>query len=193
MADVVGSYAVSTFTTPAQGAQASSATLRGNFNTLRDAITQHDADPVLHWQSATYAGLPAAGTASKAKYLTTDTRRLYVDLTNGAALSEVAYVPHVSGVGTVDTRLAFGAAATFSAGSVYKDATHGVAIAGSAGATHDVLLWTAGGTGSLAIRAGAAGETNVLVYDVTAAAIKRVSIGAADSGGSGFKVLRIPN
>lgn len=39
----------------------------------------------------------------------------------------------------------------------------------------------------------AAGETRFLVYDVDAGTLKRVSVGATDSGGVGFKVLRITN
>ena len=38
-----------------------------------------------------------------------------------------------------------------------------------------------------------AGDTRLLVYDVDNATVERVSVGAADSGGAGFKVLRIPN
>ncbi|MHC1762920.1 MAG: hypothetical protein AB9869_01255 [Verrucomicrobiia bacterium] len=38
-----------------------------------------------------------------------------------------------------------------------------------------------------------AGETRLLLWDVDAATLKRVSIGAADSGGTGYKVLRVPN
>lgn len=38
-----------------------------------------------------------------------------------------------------------------------------------------------------------AGNTRFLVYDVDNGTLERVSVGAADSGGSGFKVLRIPN
>ncbi|RLC34304.1 MAG: hypothetical protein DRZ76_02920 [Candidatus Nealsonbacteria bacterium] len=38
-----------------------------------------------------------------------------------------------------------------------------------------------------------AGNTRLLLYDVDNATLKRVSVGAADSGGAGFKVLRIPN
>jgi hypothetical protein len=38
-----------------------------------------------------------------------------------------------------------------------------------------------------------AGDIRMRVYDVTAAALKRVSIGAVDSGGVGFKLLRVPN
>lgn len=38
-----------------------------------------------------------------------------------------------------------------------------------------------------------AGNTRFLVYDVDNGTLERVSVGAADSGGTGFKVLRIPN
>lgn len=38
-----------------------------------------------------------------------------------------------------------------------------------------------------------AGNTRLMIYDVDNATLERVSVGAADSGGSGFKVLRIPN
>lgn len=36
-------------------------------------------------------------------------------------------------------------------------------------------------------------NTRISVYDVDNAQLERVSVGAADSGGSGFKVLRIAN
>jgi hypothetical protein len=38
-----------------------------------------------------------------------------------------------------------------------------------------------------------AGQTRLLVYDVDNGQIERVTVGAADSGGAGFKLLRIPN
>lgn len=38
-----------------------------------------------------------------------------------------------------------------------------------------------------------AGNTCLLIYDVDNATIERVTVGASDSGGAGFKVLRIPN
>jgi hypothetical protein len=38
-----------------------------------------------------------------------------------------------------------------------------------------------------------AGQTRFLIYDVDNATLERVTVGAADSGGTGFKVLRIPN
>lgn len=42
-------------------------------------------------------------------------------------------------------------------------------------------------------RSTASGETRFIVYDVDSGALQRVTVGAADSGGTGFKVLRIPN
>jgi len=38
-----------------------------------------------------------------------------------------------------------------------------------------------------------AGDTRLLLYDVNTGALVRVTVGANDSGGAGFKVLRIPN
>ena len=38
-----------------------------------------------------------------------------------------------------------------------------------------------------------AGTTRFLIYDVDNGALERVTVGAADSGGAGFKLLRIPN
>lgn len=38
-----------------------------------------------------------------------------------------------------------------------------------------------------------AGETRLMVWDVDNSALERVTVGVADSGGAGFKVLKIPN
>lgn len=38
-----------------------------------------------------------------------------------------------------------------------------------------------------------AGDTRLLIYDVDNGTLERVTVGVADSGGVGFKVLRIPN
>lgn len=38
-----------------------------------------------------------------------------------------------------------------------------------------------------------AGQTRFMVYDVDNGTLERVTVGAADSGGVGFKLLRIPN
>jgi hypothetical protein len=38
-----------------------------------------------------------------------------------------------------------------------------------------------------------AGDTRFLIYDVDNGTLERVTVGAADSGGTGYKLLRIPN
>jgi len=38
-----------------------------------------------------------------------------------------------------------------------------------------------------------AGDTSLILFDVNAGSMQRVTVGANDSGGAGFKVLRIPN
>lgn len=38
-----------------------------------------------------------------------------------------------------------------------------------------------------------ASETRMMLWDVDSGSLQRVTVGAADSGGTGFKVLRIPN
>jgi len=57
-------------------------------------------------------------------------------------------------------------------------------------------LTVATGLGVLSARfddAAGVGETRMLLWDVDNNTLERVSVGAADSGGAGFKVLRIPN
>lgn len=39
----------------------------------------------------------------------------------------------------------------------------------------------------------AAGDTRLLLYDVDKGALSRVTVGANDSGGTGYKLLRVPN
>lgn len=65
-------------------------------------------------------------------------------------------------------------------------------------------LFSPTGTGDLGIsiigaevarfdNSAVAGETRLMLYDVDNGTLERVSVGTADSGGVGFKVLRIPN
>jgi len=50
------------------------------------------------------------------------------------------------------------------------------------------------GTSAIGVDANTtAAETRLLVWDVNAGALVRVSVGAADSGGGGYKLLRVPN
>lgn len=62
------------------------------------------------------------------------------------------------------------------------------------GTTVSDIRLTASGTEALRVDANAtAGNTRFMIYDVDNATLERVSVGAADSGGAGFKLLRIAN
>lgn len=63
-----------------------------------------------------------------------------------------------------------------------------VGVPGAAGAALQAAL-----TGVACSHSVTAGDTLLMVYDVNGAALRRVSVGANDSGGVGFKLLRIPN
>lgn len=148
MADLVGSYALATFTTPVNAAVVTAATLRGNYQTIATAFNSHDADPSLHWQTTTFAGLPGTGTASKAKYVTTDTRRVYLDLTGSGALSELAYLPTTGG--TLTGALA-GTSGAFSGALTAASGVFGTDPGGA-------YLVRAGGSGRLQSASGTAVE-----------------------------------
>jgi hypothetical protein len=61
-------------------------------------------------------------------------------------------------------------------------------VAGSSGTTAQTLSDAVQIDGNVT-----AGETPLLLLDIDKGTLQRVSIGAADSGGTGFKVLRVPN
>lgn len=63
----------------------------------------------------------------------------------------------------------------------------------SAGVVTSVSLYSANAVAVKADNSTTATHTRLLVYDVDNATLERVTVGAADSGGSGYKVLRIPN
>lgn len=74
---------------------------------------------------------------------------------------------------------------------VWLDATHATRTAA-------LQIQIVGNAAALATMAAfdvptAAGDTAFQIYDLDNATLERVSVGAADSGGAGFKVLRIPN
>ncbi len=61
------------------------------------------------------------------------------------------------------------------------------------GSSNSIYVQADSATNLCRFHAGSAGETRFSVYDETAGSFRRVSIGAADSGGTGFRYLRIPN
>lgn len=110
MAEVVGSYQRSTFTTPVNGTTTDATTVLGNDNDIRSSHNSHDAEAGVHLQGSTLAARPGAAAAGAgAKWLTTDGLRIYYS--DGASWSEVAYLPLAGGTVT--------GATTFSAQSVH--------------------------------------------------------------------------
>lgn len=61
------------------------------------------------------------------------------------------------------------------------------------GAVGTVSVAAAGAEVARFDNGASAGETRFMLYDITAGTLKRVCVGADDSGGTGYKVLRVPN
>jgi len=84
-------------------------------------------------------------------------------------------------------------------GRVVNDANNSAAnflTIDRAGASVDNVSLATGGSGNTVLQvdtSGTAGDTRLLLWDVSAGSLVRVTRGAADSAGSGFRVLRIPN
>ena len=74
--------------------------------------------------------------------------------------------------------------------------TTGLRVDSAASPTSPILDVRVNGTADSGIKVDAStttGDTRFFLYDATAGTIKRVLVGAADSGGSGFKMLRVAN
>lgn len=98
----------------------------------------------------------------------------------------------INGTGGSGSNVA-GGSLTYAGGKGTGTATPGIL-------SFKVSIPTTSGSTVQSLREGArvdgnttAGETMLLLWDVNAAALVRVSVGANDSGGAGFKVLRVPN
>lgn len=59
--------------------------------------------------------------------------------------------------------------------------------------TEEVQLWANDAEKIRIDGTSTAGDTGMMLWDVDNATLERVTVGAADSGGTGYKVLRIPN
>lgn len=91
-------------------------------------------------------------------------------------------------------------AALYGGNEVVADTNYALASNGadtrlnSAGGGGGVVRIAIANTDKLKIdETATAGQTALLLWDVDNATLERVTVGAADSGGAGFKVLRIPN
>jgi hypothetical protein len=96
----------------------------------------------------------------------------------GSPASDVAYFAHYDRLSTTDYAL-FQTEAGFTAVNAPSGQSVNIRINNSSVAQFDDSV--------------AAGNTRFLIYDVDNGTLERVSVGDADSGGAGFKLLRIAN
>lgn len=93
MPQIIGSYQVSAFITPANETTGDADVVRGNDNTVRAALNNHDSDVGIHLQGSTLAARPVAGSAGR-KWMTTDDRRIFYD--DGSTWNEISYASSAS-------------------------------------------------------------------------------------------------
>ena len=116
----------------------------------------------------------------------------------------IGYQANATGTGATGDRntIAIGNGATATAsgtgGAVAigasASAANGQAVLGSTAFPLEFRVIAAAAGERLRVDATAtAGQTALMLYDVDNNTLERVTVGAADSGGAGFKVLRIPN
>jgi len=215
---LIGQYQQGTFTTPVNGDTNDASVVVANDNATKTKHNSHDNDATIHVQSSSLAARPAVGTAGRT-WITSDGLRVYYD--TGAAWSEVAYLPTVGGavVGNVSiTGTLTGLTGITSSGTAALGAVTAAGVVSASGASvsgasaGDVALLK---TGSLRIaRSDNSASTAVVSGDGTdnitfgsqvvsvfiqsgnlpsATTKYLVTAGAADSGGVGYRVLRIPN
>ncbi len=117
----------------------------------------------------------------------------YYDVWFGkGALHSTPVAYRINGTAGTGTNIA-GGKVTIAGGKSTGNATPAVvalaaSLAGSSGTTTQSLRDGLHIDGNVT-----AGETPLLLFDIDKGSLQRVSIGAADSGGTGYKVLRVPN
>lgn len=144
----------------------------------------------------------ATGTATFNGNVAFDTNTLFVDATNNrvgigtntpsVALSVIGDISatNIAGVDVSGVRFLGAASDTVPLAASSADTGSGLYASFIA---PDVVGLMSNGTKYLQISAPSAGQTALFVFDADNATLERVTVGAADSGGTGFKVLRIPN
>ena len=119
---------------------------------------------------------------------------------NGLTTMIVGNNHEAAAPGSLTFRLCNGLGANIAAGSLTLQAGLGTGTGASAVVNLASSIPVGAGSTLQTSRTGfrmspsvTAGQTDIMVYDVDNATLERVTVGAADSGGVGFKVLRIPN
>lgn len=117
-------------------------------------------------------------------------------------IQDAVYTNQIGGPGNVYLRVGkhFGGTNVASSKALYLQGPQGTgtgdcgpiemqtAPAGSTGSSFNALVTALKVDGSKV-----SGETRMLLWDVDKGALSRVTVGAADSGGTGYKLLRVPN
>jgi hypothetical protein len=130
-------------------------------------------------QATFTAGLSGANGALK---VASTVATLYFDDTDGGVDNRLARI--VNNAGVVGFQFANDAGAGQSAYEFTRS--------GNQATQHNFYIGASVNVGRFD-NSATAGHTRLLVWDVDNGALERVSVGVADSGGAGFKVLRIPN
>lgn len=207
-ASLVGQYAIGTFASPTNNTTADADTVRGNDNTIATQHNAHDSNSKLHIQQGLFSERPAFGTAGQV-YLATDTFRLYVD--TGAAWTELRYlVVDASGNAAIGGGLSLSGGTPAATGALRLAVNTGLNWRNNANTADIAVLYTntnvthLAGEGRVSFDVNGAtygwldvpanpGETSFVLYDFNTSAIRRVYVGAADSGGTGYRMLRVLN
>ena len=124
----------------------------------------------------------------------------------GFSSPDVGLIRHAAGVIRITNadgssgQLLIGASGATSAAQAHivsaAAGTTGLRVDSAASPTSPVLDVRVNGTADSGIKVDGStttGDTRFFLYDATAGTIKRVLVGAADSGGTGFKMLRVAN
>lgn len=127
-----------------------------------------------------------ANVAGSVSLITSSLERLRVDATGNVIQLGPRQEGSVAGSYAILNELASGTNPTLCPNKADQDTGIGQDVAGR-------VSIIGNGVENMRVQSGGAGDTRFLIFDEDNSTLERVTVGAADSGGVGFKVLRIPN
>lgn len=164
-----------------------------NYHPASDGVTDVHGTPKI--SDASGVALITSGN----KVVSSGAVALRIETTSSAGARSATIETYIPNSGGDDPAGSHDYLAKDSAGNETVYARSEARISDSTNASEDGYYQIAvvkGGTLTTVARVDAtvtAGDTSLIVFDVDNNALERVSVGVADSGGAGFKVLRIPN
>lgn len=181
MSTTVAQHQLTAFTDPSNGDSPIDAdTVKGNDNTIRSGFNDHDADTGIHVQSSVSGSRPSAGTSGR-KWMT-------VDSLSAPTVVELSYDDGTNWYGATYLPLAGG---SLTGDLTITDTTGPQLKVGYDGTNRLSISVASNGDTTLA---GTVGADLVLSSwtDITLPG-GVISYGANDSGGSGYRVVVVPN